>query len=78
MSAEYCQFTDDSKIDDSFIRRDFEKIYHQHAAEVNLVNQKTKYSFGENPIYIKVGNGYLELEIGFKKPMVQTLLMLII
>ena len=34
MSAEDSQLIDDSKNDDSIIKRDFIKIYHQHVAEV--------------------------------------------
>ena len=67
MSAEGFQLIHDSKIDDSIIKRDFIKIYHQHGAEVNNENQNNKFFFGENLIYIQIGNSYLEFDIEVKK-----------
>ena len=67
MSAEDFQLIDDSKIDDSIIKRDFIKIYHQHGAEVNNENQNIKFYFGENLNYIQIGNSYLEIDIEIKK-----------
>ena len=58
---------DDSKIDDSIIKRDFITIYHQHGAEVNNENQNIKFYFGENLNYIQIGNAYLEIDIEVKK-----------
>ena len=63
MSAENFQLIDDSKIDDSIIKRDFIKKYHQHGAEVNNENQKIKFYFGENPNSIEIRNSYLEIDI---------------
>ena len=45
MSAEDFQLIDDSKIDDSIIKREFIEIYHQHGAEVNNENQNIKFYF---------------------------------
>ena len=67
MSAEDFQLIDDSKIDDSIIKRDFIKIYHQHGAEVNNENQNIKFYFGENLNYIQIGNAYLEIDILVRK-----------
>ena len=67
MSAEDFQLIDDSKIDDSIIKRDFIKIYHQHGAEVNNENQNIKFYFGENLNYIQIGNSYLEIDIEVRK-----------
>ena len=67
MSTEGFQLIDDSKIDDSIIKRDFIKIYHQHGAEVNNENQKNKFYFGENFNYIQIGNSYLEIDILVRK-----------
>ena len=53
---------DDPKIEDSIIKRDFIKIYHQHGAEVNNENQNIKFYFGENLNYIQIGNAYLEID----------------
>ena len=67
MSAEDFQLIDDSKTDDSIIKTDFVKIYHQHGAEVNNENQNNKFYFGENPNYIQIGNAYLENDILVRK-----------
>ena len=67
MSAEDFEMIDDSKIDDSIIKRDFIKIYHQHGAEVNNENQNIKFFFGENLNYIQIGNAYLEIDILVRK-----------
>ena len=67
MSAEVSQLTDNSKIHDSIIKRDFIKIYHQHGAEVINENQNIKCHFGKNVNSIQIGNGYLEIDIQFKK-----------
>ena len=63
MSAEDFQFIGDSKIDDSIIKKDFLKIYHQHCAEVNNENQNIKFYFGEIPNFGHLGNAYLEIDI---------------
>ena len=67
MSAEDFQLIDDSKIDESIIKRDFIKIYHQHGAEVNNEKQNKKIYFGENLNYIQIGNSYLEIDIEVRK-----------
>ena len=63
MSAEDFQLIDDSKIDDSIMKRDFIKIYHQHGAEINIENQNIKFYFGEKLNYIEIGIVYLEIDI---------------
>ena len=67
MSAEDFQLIDDSKIEDSIIKRDFIEIYHQHGAEVNNENQNNKIYSGENLNYIPIGNAYLEFDILVRK-----------
>ena len=59
MSAEDGQLIDNEKIDDSVIKRDFIKIYHQSGANVNAENSQIEFYFGENHNFIQVGNGYL-------------------
>ena len=66
MSAEGFQLIDYSRIDDSIIKRDFIKKYHQQGAEVNE-NQKIKFYFGENLNCVQIGNGYLEIDREVKK-----------
>ena len=63
MSAEDFQLIDDEKIDDSIIKRDFIKIYHQSGANVNSANLQIKFHFGENHNFNQLGNGFLEFDI---------------
>ena len=67
MSAEDFQLIDDSKIDDSIIKRDFIKICHQSGANVGAENSKIKFYFGENHNFIQVGNSYLEVDIRVRR-----------
>ena len=67
MSANDFQLIDDEKIDDSIIKRDFIKIYHQSGANVDADNSQIKFYFGENHNFIQVGNGYLEFDIRVRK-----------
>ena len=67
MSAEDFQLIDNSKIDDSIIKRDFIKIYHQSGANVDAENSQIKFYFGENHNFIQVGNGYLEFDIRVRR-----------
>ena len=54
---------DDEKIDDSIMKRDFIKIYHQSGADVNNENSNIKFYFGENHNFNQTGNWYLEFDI---------------
>ena len=67
MSAEDLQLIDDEKIDDSIIKRDFIKIYHQSGANVDAEYSQIKFYFGENHNFIQVGNGYLEFDIRIRR-----------
>ena len=67
MSAEDFQLIDNEKIDDSIIKRDFMKIYHQSGANVDAENSQIKFYFGENYNFIQVGNSYLEFDIRIRK-----------
>ena len=51
------------KIDNSNIKRDFRKLYHQQAANKNDSNQNIVFLFGENTNYRQFGNAYLEYEL---------------
>ena len=59
MSAEDFQLIDGSKNDDSIIKRDFRKIYHQHRAEVINENQNNQIYFGENLNYIQIMQNFI-------------------
>ena len=67
MSAGNFQLVDNEKIDDSILKRDFIKIYHQSGANVDAENSQIKFYFGENHIFIQVGNGYLEFDIRVRR-----------
>ena len=67
MSAEVFQLIDIENIDDSIIKRDFIKNYHQSGANVDAENSQIKFYFCENHIFIQVGNGYLEFDIRVRR-----------
>ena len=63
MSIEDFQLIDNIEIDNSIIKRDFTKIYHQQGAQLNDPDQNIEFIFGENNNYHQVGNSYLEFTI---------------
>ena len=67
MSAEVFQLIDTEKIDDSIIKRNFIKIYHQSGANVDAANSQIKFYFGENHNFIQVGNGCLDFDIRVRR-----------
>ena len=67
MSAEVFQLMDESKTDDSILKRDFQKIYHQSGAEVNIESQNIRFYSGENLNYKKIGDAYLGIDILARK-----------
>ena len=54
-------------IDNSIIKRDFLKIYHQQAANLNDSDQNIDFIFGENNNYYPIGNAYLHYELTIQK-----------
>ena len=67
MSAEVFQLIDNGKIDDSILKRDFIKVYHQLGANVDAEKCQIKFYFGENHNFIQVGCGYLEFDVRVRK-----------
>ena len=63
MSLEDFQILDSEPFDDSIIKRDCLKIYHQQGASLNDSNQNVLFIFVENNIYHQLANGYLEFDI---------------
>ena len=63
MSLEDFQLIDDIQIDDSIVKRDYTKVYHQSGANLNESNQNVDFIFGENNNYYQIGNSYLEFDI---------------
>ena len=48
MSLEVFQLTDDEPIENSIVKRDYTKFYHQQGANINDSNQNVEFIFGEN------------------------------
>ena len=62
MSLENFQLIDKKPYDNSIIKRDFLKVYHQQGANLNDPDQNVEFIFGENNNNHKIGNSYLELD----------------
>ena len=67
MSLEDFKLLDNESIDNSIIKRDFLKVYHQQGAQLNQSDQNFEFIFRENNNYHKIGNGYLEFHITVRK-----------
>ena len=67
MSLEDFQLIDNEPIDNSIIKRDFIKVYHQQGAQLNDPDQNIEFVFGENNNYHQVGNSYLQFDIAVRK-----------
>ena len=67
MSLEDFQLLDNEPIDNSIIKRDFLKVYHQQGAQLNQSDQNIEFIFGENNNYHQIGNAYLEFNITVRK-----------
>ena len=50
-------------MDNSIIKRDFTKLYHQSGANLNDSNQNIDFVFGENDNYHQIGSAYIEFDI---------------
>ena len=67
MSLEDFQLLDNEPFDNSILKRDFKKIYHQQGAQLNETDQNIEFIFGENNNYHQVGNSYLEFDITVRR-----------
>ena len=63
MSLENFRFFDNEPFDNSILKRDHLKIYHQHGANINDPDQNVEFIFGENNNYYQFFNAYLEFDI---------------
>ena len=63
MSLDYFQLIDNKPIDNSIVKRDYTKVYHQQGANLNDSNQNVEFIFGENNNYHQIGIAYLEFDI---------------
>ena len=68
MSLEDFQLLDNEVFAISIVKRDFMKVYHQQGAQLNVPDQNTEFSFGENNNYHQIGNAYLEYVITVQHP----------
>ena len=67
MSLENFQLLGNEPFDNSIIKRDFIKVYHQQGAQLNDPDQNIEFIFGENKSYHQVGNSYLEFDITVRR-----------
>ena len=67
MSLEDFQLLDNEPIDNSIVKSDYTKVYHQSGANLNDSNQNVEFIFGENNNYHQIGNSYLEFDITIRK-----------
>ena len=67
MSLEDFQLIDNFTMDNSIVKRDYTKVYHQQGANLNDSNQNVEFIFGENNNYHQIGNAYLEFDITIRK-----------
>ena len=63
MSLKDFQLLDNEPFDNSIIKRDFLKVYHQQGAQLNDADQNIEFIFGENNNFHQIGNAYLEFDI---------------
>ena len=67
MSLEDFQLIDNETVDDSTVKRDYTKVYHQQGANLNASNQNVEFLFGENNNFHQTGNAFLEFDITITK-----------
>ena len=53
--------------DNSIMKKEYIKIYHQQGAQINQSDQNIEFIFGEINIYHQTGNAYLEFNITIRK-----------
>ena len=68
MSLEDFQLIDNEPIDNSIIKRDFIKVYHQQGAQLNDPDHNIEFIFGENNNFHQIGNSYLQFDITVQDP----------
>ena len=62
MSLEDFQLLDNEPFDNSILKRDFSRVYHQQGAQLNAANQNIEFIFGENNNNHQFGNAYLQFD----------------
>ena len=67
MSIEDFQLIDNETNDNSIIKRDFLKVYHQQAANLYDSDKKIEFIIGENNKYHQNGNAYFRYGLTIEK-----------
>ena len=67
VSLEHFQLLEIEPFDNSIIKRDFTKVYHQQGSQLNQSDQNFKFISGENNNYHQIGNDYLEFNNTVRK-----------
>ena len=67
MSSKKFQILDNEPVDNSIMKRDFKKVYHQQRAIQDEPDQDIEIIFGENNIYDQIRNAYLQFGITLRK-----------
>ena len=68
MSLEDFQLLENEQFDNSIVKRDYLRVYHQQGANLNDSDQHIEIIFGENNNYHQKGNAYLEYDITVQNP----------
>ena len=63
MSLEDFQLLDEESFDNSIVKRDYLRVYHQQDANLKDSDQHVEFIFGENNNYHQIGFAYLEQNI---------------
>ena len=61
MSLEDFQLLYNEQFDNSIVKRDYLRVYHQQGANINGSDQQIEIIFGENNNYHHIGNAYLRI-----------------
>ena len=67
MSLENFELINNEPVDNSIIKRDFSKNYHQQGANINNPDHNFEIIFGENKNYHQLGKSYLQYAITIRK-----------
>ena len=67
MSSEDFQILDNEPIDNSIIKRENLKVYHQQGTQLNQTGQNIEFISGENYKFPQIGEAYLEFDTTVRK-----------
>ena len=68
MSLEDFQVFDNGPFENSFVKRDFLKVYHHQGFNLKDSDQQVEFIFGENNNYHQIGKAYLENDKTIQNP----------